>query len=29
MGLKKVIRNLIIGEDKFIESYGEYKQVML
>lgn len=29
MGLKKRIRNLIIGEDKFIESYGEYKQVML
>ncbi len=29
MGLKKGIRNLIIGEDKFIESYAEYKQVML
>ncbi len=29
MRLKKGIRNLIIGEDKFIESYGEYKQVML
>lgn len=29
MRLKKGIRNLIIGEDKFIESYAEYKQVML
>jgi len=29
MGLKKGIRDLIIGEDKFIESYAEYKQVML
>src|SRR6187402_2197912 len=29
MGLKKGVRDLIIGEDKFIEPYGEYKQVML
>lgn len=29
MRLKKRIRDLIIGEDKYIESYGEYKQVML
>ncbi|MEO7989589.1 MAG: HAMP domain-containing sensor histidine kinase [Chryseolinea sp.] len=29
MRLKKGIRDLIIGEAKFIESYGEYKQVML
>jgi signal transduction histidine kinase len=29
MVLKKSIRNLIIGEDKFIENYGEYKQVIL
>jgi len=29
MGLKKRIRNLIIGEDKYIESWGEYKQIML
>ncbi|MBL7859500.1 MAG: HAMP domain-containing histidine kinase [Cyclobacteriaceae bacterium] len=27
--MKKKIRNLIIGEGKFIESEGEYKQVML
>ncbi len=26
---KKRIRNLIIGQDKYIESYGEYKQAML
>jgi signal transduction histidine kinase len=29
MAFKKSIRNLIIGDDKFIESYGEFKQVML
>jgi len=29
MRLKTRIRNLIIGEDKYIESYGEYKQAML
>ncbi len=29
MTLKKRVRDLIIGEDKFIESYGEFKQVML
>lgn len=29
MGLKTGIRNLIIGEHKYIESYGEYKQAML
>lgn len=29
MILKKRIRNLIIGEDKFIEPYGEFKRVML
>ncbi len=29
MSLKRVIRNLIIGDDKFIESYGEFKQAML
>jgi len=29
MGLKKSIRNLIVGENKYIESYGEFKQVML
>lgn len=29
MRLKTRIRNLIIGEDKYIESYSEYKQAML
>ena len=29
MSMKKGIRNLVIGEGKFIESYAEYKQVML
>lgn len=29
MVLKKRIRNLIIGKDRYIESWGEYKQVML
>ena len=29
MSFKRVIRNLIIGDDKYIESYGEYKQAML
>lgn len=29
MALKKKIRNLIIGENKFVENYGEFKQVML
>lgn len=29
MVLKKKIRNLIIGEDKYIESWSQYKQVML
>ena len=29
MAIKKSIRNLIIGENVFIESYGEFKQVML
>jgi signal transduction histidine kinase len=29
MGLKTRIRNLIIGENKYIESYAEYKQAML
>jgi signal transduction histidine kinase len=29
MEFKKVIRDLIVGEDKHIESWGEYKQVML
>jgi len=29
MTLKKKIRNLIIGEDKYIEPWGKYKQVML
>jgi signal transduction histidine kinase len=29
MRLQKWIRDLIIGEDKYIESYGEFKQVML
>jgi signal transduction histidine kinase len=29
MGLKRLVRNLIIGERHFIESYSEYKQVIL
>jgi signal transduction histidine kinase len=29
MRFKKRVRDLIIGEDKFIESYGEFKQAML
>jgi signal transduction histidine kinase len=29
MSFKRVIRNLIIGDDKYIESYSEYKQTML
>jgi signal transduction histidine kinase len=29
MSPKKFIRDLIIGKDEFIESHGEYKQVML
>lgn len=29
MVLKKRIRNLIIGKDRYIESWGNYKQVML
>ncbi|MBL0742242.1 sensor histidine kinase [Chryseolinea lacunae] len=29
MELKKRVRDLIIGEDKYIESYGEFKQAML
>ena len=29
MRFKKWVRDLIIGEDKFIESYGEFKQAML
>src|SRR5688572_13306525 len=29
MALKKKIRNLIVGEDKYIESWARYKQVML
>lgn len=29
MVLKKRIRNLIIGKDRYIESWGKYKQVML
>ncbi len=29
MDWKKMIRNLIIGKSKYIESYGEYKQAML
>jgi len=29
MSLKKSIRNLIIGEDKWIDNYAEFKQVML
>ncbi len=29
MALKKTVRDLIIGEDKFIESHGEFKRAML
>ena len=29
MALKKRVRDLIIGEDKFIESHGEFKRAML
>lgn len=29
MSFKRVIRNVIIGDDKFIESYSEYRQVLL
>lgn len=29
MSLKRVIRNCIIGDDKFIESYSEFRQVLL
>ena len=29
MSLKRAIRNVIIGDDKFIESYSEYRQVLL
>lgn len=29
MRVKRCVRDLIIGEDKFIESHSEYKQVML
>lgn len=29
MSLERVIRNIIIGDDKFIESYSEYRQVLL
>ena len=29
MAWKKMIRNLIIGKNKYIESYGEYKQAIL
>jgi signal transduction histidine kinase len=29
MSIKRIIRNLIIGDDKFIEAFGEFKQVML
>ena len=29
MRFKKWVRDLIIGEDRFIESYGEFKQAML
>lgn len=29
MSFKKSVRNLIIGENSYIESYGEFKQVML
>ncbi len=29
MGLKRCVRNLIVGEEKYIDSYGEYKRVML
>jgi len=29
MSLKRVIRNIIIGDDKFIESYSEFRQALL
>ena len=29
MSFKRVIRNIIIGDDKFIESYSEFRQVLL
>jgi signal transduction histidine kinase len=29
MSLKRAIRNLIIGDDKFIESYAEFRQALL
>ena len=29
MRLKTRVRNLVVGENKYIESYGEYKQTML
>jgi hypothetical protein len=29
MALKKVIRNLIIGENRYVSSYGDFKQAML
>jgi len=29
MALKKTVRDLIIGEDRFIESHGEFKRAML
>jgi signal transduction histidine kinase len=29
MSLKRAIRNVVIGNDKFIESYSEYRQVLL
>ena len=29
MSLKRVIRNVIIGDDKFIESYSEFRQALL
>lgn len=29
MSFKRVIRNVIIGDDKFIESYGEFRQALL
>jgi signal transduction histidine kinase len=29
MSFKRVIRNVIIGDDKFIESYSEYRQALL
>jgi len=29
MDWKKMIRNLIVGKNKYIDSYGEYRQAML